>query len=51
MPDRNEPRSVWTQLNWLEQASNWIDRQLHRQNIKRIDLIKGLPKIKLFQHF
>ncbi len=31
---------LWIQQTWLEQASCWIDHQLHRQGIKRIGLLE-----------
>jgi hypothetical protein len=33
---------LWTQQSWLEQASGWVDRELHQKGIKRIDSIKQL---------
>ncbi|MBI4783989.1 MAG: phosphotransferase [Oscillatoriophycideae cyanobacterium NC_groundwater_1537_Pr4_S-0.65um_50_18] len=33
---------LWTQQSWLEQASSWIDRELHQQSIKQIGSIKQL---------
>lgn len=31
---------LWVQPTWLEQASHWIERELHRQGIKRIGSIE-----------
>ncbi|WP_193199798.1 phosphotransferase [Nostoc sp. MG11] len=33
---------LWTQQSWLEQASSWINCELHQKDIKRIDSIKQL---------
>jgi hypothetical protein len=33
---------LWTQQSWLAQASSWIDRELHQQDIKQIGSIKQL---------
>lgn len=33
---------LWTQQSWLEQASCWIDHELHQQGIKRIESINQL---------
>jgi Phosphotransferase enzyme family len=31
---------LWLQTAWLEKASSWIERELHRQGIKRIEPIE-----------
>jgi hypothetical protein len=31
---------LWVQPTWLEQATHWIERELHRQGIKRIGSIE-----------
>lgn len=33
---------LWTQQSWLAQASSWIERELHQQDIKQIGSIKQL---------